>query len=195
MPPTVGRETEGGRSALFGVLGDPSGRPTQPFSERFQRCLSRVRTALARTVMRFGLMRELRKICQYYSRAMPRSTGGRAAAPGRERSPSPCGPEQRSTTPLRGTRVERTRYGPRHHVVLRSKHEAQRPTRHPRCKTRSDAPSTLPCSPARPARSTSPASNSSTPPAATSSPTGTPPSTPPSPCYAPKPGEPRAMPT
>jgi hypothetical protein len=50
------------------------------FTERFQRCLSRVRTALAMTVMRFGLMRDLRKICQDFSRAMPRSTGARAAA-------------------------------------------------------------------------------------------------------------------
>jgi len=49
-------------------------------SERFQGCLSRVRTALAMTVMRFGLMRDLRKICQDFSRAMPRSTGVRAAA-------------------------------------------------------------------------------------------------------------------
>ena len=53
---------------------------TLSFIERFQRCLSRVRTALAMTVMRFGLMRDLRKICQDFSRAMPRSTGARAAA-------------------------------------------------------------------------------------------------------------------
>lgn len=30
------------------------------------------------TVMRLGLMRDLRKICQDFSRAMPRSTGARA---------------------------------------------------------------------------------------------------------------------
>ncbi len=47
--------------------------------ERFQRCLSRVRTALAMTLMRLGLIRDLRKICQDFSRAMPRSTGARAA--------------------------------------------------------------------------------------------------------------------
>jgi hypothetical protein len=31
------------------------------------------------TLMRLGLMRDLRKICQDFSRAMPRSTGARAA--------------------------------------------------------------------------------------------------------------------
>jgi hypothetical protein len=40
-------------------------------SEPFQRCLSRVRTALAMTVMRLGLIRALRKICQDFSLAPP----------------------------------------------------------------------------------------------------------------------------
>lgn len=37
------------------------------------------------TVMRLGLMRDLRKICQDFSRAMPRSTGVRAWARARLR--------------------------------------------------------------------------------------------------------------
>jgi hypothetical protein len=43
--------------------------------ERFQRCLSGVRTALAMTVMRLGLRRVLRKIRQDFRRATPRSAG------------------------------------------------------------------------------------------------------------------------
>ena len=35
---------------------------------------------MAMTVMRLGLMRDLRKICQDFSRAMPRSTGALAWA-------------------------------------------------------------------------------------------------------------------
>lgn len=56
------------------------GRNAGARSERFQRCLSRVRTALVMTVMRLGLMRDLRKICHDFSRAMRRSTGALAAA-------------------------------------------------------------------------------------------------------------------
>lgn len=56
-----------------GSSTSPSSSARSP-SERFQRCLSRVRTALAMTVMRFGLMPDLRKICQDFSRGMPLST-------------------------------------------------------------------------------------------------------------------------
>jgi hypothetical protein len=48
-------------------------------NERFQRCFSKLRTALVMTLMLLGLMRDLRKICQDFKRAMPRSTGARAA--------------------------------------------------------------------------------------------------------------------
>ena len=48
-------------------------------TERFQRCISRVWTALMMTLMRLGLMWDLRKICQDFSRAMPLSTSARAA--------------------------------------------------------------------------------------------------------------------
>jgi hypothetical protein len=54
-------------------------------SELLQRCRSRVRTALAIDVMRLGLHRDRRKIRQDFSRAMPRSTGARAAARARLR--------------------------------------------------------------------------------------------------------------
>ena len=47
--------------------------------ELFQRCRSRVRTAAAIDVIRFGLHRDLRKMRQDFSRATPRSTGARAA--------------------------------------------------------------------------------------------------------------------
>ena len=63
-----------GRTAESNSAGLP------PYSERFQRCLSRVRTALVMTVMRLGLIGDLRKICQDFSCAMPRSTGALAAA-------------------------------------------------------------------------------------------------------------------
>lgn len=49
-------------------------------TERFQHCLSRVRTALAIDVIRFGLHRDLLKIRQDLRRAMPRSTGAREVA-------------------------------------------------------------------------------------------------------------------
>lgn len=52
----------------------------QPSTEPFQRYLSGVRTALAITVMWLGLMRDLRLICQDFSRAMPRSSGTQAWA-------------------------------------------------------------------------------------------------------------------
>lgn len=58
-------------------------RAYAPDSERFQRGLSSVRTALVMTVMRLGLTRDLRKICQEYSGAMPRTTGSLAAAKAR----------------------------------------------------------------------------------------------------------------
>lgn len=50
------------------------------YSERFQRCLSRVRTAAAIDFMRLGLTRDRRKMRQDFSRAIPRSTGARARA-------------------------------------------------------------------------------------------------------------------
>ncbi|ARZ71945.1 transposase [Streptomyces albireticuli] len=50
-----------------------------PFTEPFQRCRSRVRTAAAIADIRFGLYRALRKIRQDFRRATPRSTGARAA--------------------------------------------------------------------------------------------------------------------
>lgn len=37
-------------------------------------------SVLAMTVIRLGLMRDLRKICHVFSRVMPRSTGALAAA-------------------------------------------------------------------------------------------------------------------
>ena len=49
-------------------------------SELLQRCCSRVRTALAIGIMRFGLHRDLRRIRQDFRRATPRSTAARAAA-------------------------------------------------------------------------------------------------------------------
>lgn len=52
-------------------------------NERFQRCLSRVRMALAIDVIRFGLHRDLLKIRQDLSRAIPRSTGARDVASAR----------------------------------------------------------------------------------------------------------------
>jgi hypothetical protein len=65
-----------------------------------------VRTALAMTVMRFGLMRDLRKICQDFSRAMPRSTGARAAARAPHgapaRGPGSATPEVRRLTAVDG---------------------------------------------------------------------------------------------
>lgn len=51
----------------------------QPPTELFQRCRSRVRIAAAIDDIRFGLHRDLRKIRHDFSRAMPRSTGARAA--------------------------------------------------------------------------------------------------------------------
>lgn len=49
-------------------------------TERFRRCRSRVRTASVMTLMRWGPVRDLRKICQDFRCAMPRSTGALAAA-------------------------------------------------------------------------------------------------------------------
>jgi hypothetical protein len=57
----------------------PSSAVSSPQSEVFQRCRSRVRTAAAIDVIRFGLRRTLRKIRHDFSRATPRSTGARAA--------------------------------------------------------------------------------------------------------------------
>ena len=57
--------------------------PGKGNSERFQRCLSRVRTASATDVMRLGLIRDLRKIRQDFSSAMPCSTGARDVASAR----------------------------------------------------------------------------------------------------------------
>lgn len=54
-----------------------------PINERFQRCRSSVRTALAIGVIRFGLQRALRKMCQVFSRATPCSTGALAWASAR----------------------------------------------------------------------------------------------------------------
>ena len=69
------------RTAHLKISQRPWGRgpPGTLGSERFQRCRSRVRTAAAIDVIRFGLHRDLRKIRHDFSRAMPRSTGARAA--------------------------------------------------------------------------------------------------------------------
>lgn len=69
-----------GRSPLAGRHHDQPARQPLRLSELLQRCRSRVRTALAIDVMRFGLHRDLRKIRQDFRRATPRSTGARAAA-------------------------------------------------------------------------------------------------------------------
>lgn len=66
------------------VLLDSVAAATPPqdlsvLNERFQRCLSRVRTALVMMLMWLGLMRDLWKICQDFSRAIARSTGAGAA--------------------------------------------------------------------------------------------------------------------
>ena len=53
--------------------------------ELLRRCRSRVGMALEIDVMRLGLHRDLRKIRQDFRRAMPRSTGARAAARARFR--------------------------------------------------------------------------------------------------------------
>lgn len=60
-----------------------SGGKARLASEPFQRCLSRVRTAAAMSVMRFGLHRLQRKIRQDFRRATPHSTGARAWASAR----------------------------------------------------------------------------------------------------------------
>jgi hypothetical protein len=70
------------RSSTQTSLGQRSwSRPTSRtrVTELFQRCRSRVRTAAAIDVIRFRLLRDLRKMCQDFSRAAPRSTGARAA--------------------------------------------------------------------------------------------------------------------
>lgn len=64
-------------TARTGTLGISIVTPT--VSERFQCCLSGVRTVLVMTLMRLGVMRGLRRICQGFGRAMSRSTGARAA--------------------------------------------------------------------------------------------------------------------
>ena len=83
-PGTVGRRLLIQPETGLLVKTDPTTyRPTaeteRHVTEPFQRCLSRVRTALAMTAMRFGLQRALRKIRQDFSRATPRSTGARGA--------------------------------------------------------------------------------------------------------------------
>lgn len=50
---------------------------TTPHGERFQRCPSRVGTALVMMLIRLGLMRDLREMCKDFNRAMPHATGAR----------------------------------------------------------------------------------------------------------------------
>ncbi len=65
---------------VVATLVDPARRVNvSRFTELFQRCRSRVRTARAIADIRFGLHRALRKIRQDFRRATPRSTGARAA--------------------------------------------------------------------------------------------------------------------
>lgn len=65
--PGVGNATDGEGAALT-------------VSEPFQRCRSKVRTALAIEVIRFGLQRACRKIRHVFSRVPPRSTRTRVRA-------------------------------------------------------------------------------------------------------------------
>lgn len=66
--------------AVFASGGWPTNPDLDAVNELLQRCRSRVGTALAIDVMRLGLQRDLRKICQDFRRATPRSTGARVAA-------------------------------------------------------------------------------------------------------------------
>jgi hypothetical protein len=70
-------------SAQSGVTCSSGLLVDKAVKEHFQRCLSRVRTALATDVMRLWLIRDLRKIRQDFSSAMPRSTGARDVASAR----------------------------------------------------------------------------------------------------------------
>jgi hypothetical protein len=72
----TGEATPNWRAIRPGTKQKSTGHPG---SERFQRCLSRVRTEAAMTLMRLGLQRARRKMRQDFSLATLRSTGARAA--------------------------------------------------------------------------------------------------------------------